>query len=168
MLRIVEYLSIAGILVMVVLFFTGNFGFSNIKTALTVLDILITVFIFLNCTDDHKTPFEKVFRFIGWLVLLTGILLVFVIHEKISPVDYWSWMNTVLVLGLFAAQLSEINEMKRTGNFITLLNFLVVLLSFVLMVYVIHGHALNFIFLFSVLGLNLVLTVGTILTGKIR
>jgi hypothetical protein len=32
--------------------------------------LLITIFIFLNCTDDYKTPFEKVYRFIGWLVLL--------------------------------------------------------------------------------------------------
>lgn len=167
-LTFVEYLSIAGILILIIMFFTGSLGYGNIKTVLTVVDILVTVFIFLNCTDDYKTPFEKLFRFIGWLVLLVGIFLIFVIHEGIGAGDYWSWLNTILILGLFAAQLSEINEMKRTSNILSLLNFIVVLVSFTLLMFVIHGNPMNFILLFSFLGLNLILTLGTVFTGKLK
>lgn len=168
LLKLVEYISIAAILVILIMFFTGNIGYKNIKTVLTIFDVLVTVFIFLNCTDDHRTPFENLFKLIGWIVLLVGILLIFVIHEYVSPSDYWSWINTVLVLGLFAAQLSEINEMKRTKNVLAMLNFLVVLISFTMLVFVIHGNPLSFVVLFSVLGLNLVLTIATVTTGKLK
>lgn len=167
--RIIEYLAITGILVMGVLFMTGHLSiFNDIKLFLTLFDVLLVLFIFLNCTDDYKTPFEKLFRFIGWLVLLSGVVLIFIIYESVKPDAYWPWLNTVLVLGLFAAQLSEINELKRSNDLLKLINFLVTLAAFVVMIMLIHGKAMPLILLFGLLGANLVTVLATVLTGKLK
>lgn len=166
--KFVEYLSIAGLIIMTLLFFTGHLGVLDSKWFLTVFDILLVVFIFLNCTDDYKTPFEKLFRFIGWIVLFAGIFLLFIIHESVKPDTYWAWLNSVLVLGLFAAQLSEINELKRSNDVLKLINFLAALAAFVVLVLTIHGNPVSFPLLFSFLGLNLVTVLATILTGKLK
>ncbi len=167
--RILEYLAIGGIVIMSILFFTGHLDFiSNLKLFLSAVSLLITLFIFLNCTDDYKTPFEKVYRFIGWLVLLGGIAMIMMIYESIKPEGIWPWLNTLLVLGLFAAQLSEINEMKRSNDVLRLINFVVALSAFVLLVMTIHGNPVSFLLLFILIGLNLLTILSTVLTGKMK
>lgn len=167
-LRLIEYLSIAGIIVMSLLFFTGHLGVLDLKWFLTVFDVLLVVFIFLNCTDDYKTPFERLFRFIGWVVLLSGIFLIFIIHGSVKPETSWPWLDTILVLGLFAAQLSEINELKRSSDLLKLINFVVALAAFVLIVMTVHGKPVSFIAIFALLSLNLVTVLATVLTGKLK
>ncbi|HAA01511.1 MAG: hypothetical protein ACK40M_03260 [Flavobacteriales bacterium] len=165
--RLLEYASITGILIMALLFFTGHLSFSWLKFFVALFDVLVVLFIFLNCTDDYKTPFEKLFRLIGWLVLLTGIVLIFVIYESVRPDAYWHWFNTILVTGLFAAQLSEINELKRSNDVLKLLNLVVTLGAYTVLIMTIHGFPMNFVLLFILLGVNMLTMLATVLTGKL-
>jgi hypothetical protein len=74
----------------------------------------------------------------------------------------------LIVLGLFAAQLSEINELKRSSDVLRLINFVVALSAFVLLVMTIHGNPVSFMLLFILIGLNLLTILSTVLTGKLK
>jgi hypothetical protein len=110
---------------------------------------------------------EKLFRYIGWAVLLSGVALILLVYESISPDGLWPWLNSILVLGLFTSQLSEVNEMKKKNDVLVLIHFLVSLAAFVLLIMTIMGTPVSFVILFTLLGLNLATILMVVYTGKI-
>ena len=162
-----EILTVIVILVMLYMFYSGSLGYNHIKLFLSITSFFLVVFIFLNCTDDYKTPLEKLFRFIGWAVLLSGLGLIILLYEGISPDGFWPWLNTIIVLGLFTAQLSEINEMKKKSDLLVLTHFLVSIAAFVMLFLTIMGNPVSFTLLFAILGLNFITMMIVVLNGKI-
>lgn len=159
-----EYSALAGVLVMAGMLMLGMFKYEHLKLFLSLLSLLISVFIFLNCADDRSGKYRKLFNFIGWLAFLSGMLSLLMINEILKIDQYWNYLNMFLVLGLYASQLSILFESKGMMRW-KQLNFLFAILSFVFLELAIGGFPLSFLVLFLALGLNL-LTGAVIIIGE--
>lgn len=162
----VEYAALAGVLVLAAMLLLGKFRYEHLKLFLSCLSLLISVFIFLNCADDRSGKYRKLFNAIGWFAFLSGILSLMMINELIKIDQYWNYLNMFLVLGLFVSQLSILQESKGM-NLLKQINFILAVLSFVLLESAIAGFPFMFMVLFPALGLNLITGAVIVLrTGK--